>query len=113
MTRSVNDVIDEIRSTVRGERAAPPPPAVDTDYMRIASRLNQELIQAIVRERPASVSTLADITGQKIPNVSRALQFMASKGIVRLTREGKTVRPEVVCHKVEIDLLTGETKAVA
>jgi predicted transcriptional regulator len=81
-----------MRSVARGEG-----PASSRAGGRVPTALSREaldLLGAVLRERPASVTALAALTGRAQPNVSRSLQALAANGLIRLVRDGRDVRPE-------------------
>ena len=61
----------------------------------------------MAEQKPSSVSELAELSGRTQPNVSRSLHLLAKYGIVRLVRDGREVRPELLATRISIDLLTG------
>ncbi|WP_299695238.1 helix-turn-helix domain-containing protein [uncultured Vibrio sp.] len=63
---------------------------------------NQKLLQVIDEYRPETITELAELTGRKKPNLSDTLKKLASKGFVRLEKQGKTVRPVAIFTSCEI-----------
>jgi predicted transcriptional regulator len=51
--------------------------------------------------------------GRAQSNVSRTLQRLAGLGLVRLVREGREVRPELVSTEIKVNLVTRTVQAVA
>lgn len=103
--RSLADLREEMRSVARGERAPSPIPAAPS-----AAALYEEslaLLKAVAAFSPANVSELAAAMGKAQSNVSRALQRLAKQGLVRMVREGKQVRPELVARYLTVDLVEG------
>lgn len=99
------ELLEEMRAVARGAQAAPARPAAQT-----LSALTSEaftLLATLANQKPASVSELARLTGRTQPNVSRSLHLLADHGIVRLVREGREVRPELLATRIEVDLATG------
>jgi predicted transcriptional regulator len=99
------ELLEEMRSVACGERAAPARPAAQT-----LSALTSEalaLLSIMAKHEPSSVSELAQLSGRTQPNVSRSLHLLAKVGIVRLVREGREVRPELLTTRIAIDLSTG------
>lgn len=116
MTRSLTDLRDEMRGVARGETTAPPPPAKTEPAMDIFGALtpsNRALLQVIGRDRPRSVSQLAELTGRAQSNVSRSLQEMARIGLVRMVRDGQTIRPVLAVTHIDIDLVANQCHPVA
>jgi predicted transcriptional regulator len=94
-----------MRGVAHGERQASPLPAAP-----LLAALSQEaldLLGALLRERPASVTELVAMTGRAQPNVSRSLQLLVRHRLIRLVREGREVRPEPLATAVHVDLVTG------
>lgn len=96
---------DEMRAVAHGERQASPLPAAP--LLAALSRDALDLLGVVLRERPASVMELVDLTGRAQPNVSRSLQVLAKHRLIRLVREGREVRPEPVVRALRVDLATG------
>ncbi len=110
MTRtSLADLREEMRSVARGQRRASPLPAAP--LLAALSRETLDLLGALLRARPASVTELVATTGRAQPNVSRSLKVLARHGLVRLVREGREVRPEPIASALWVDLATGTYEA--
>jgi len=73
---------------------------------QVLSNENQNLLKAIIRERPDSLKELENITGRKNSNLSRTLKTLARYGIVELPKEKRAVKPivKVTDFKVEFGL---------
>lgn len=56
---------------------------------------NRALLRVIKSRQPASITSLAEITGRKPSNLSRTLKTMSNYGLVRMEREKSHVRPVV------------------
>ena len=56
---------------------------------------NRALLKVIKNSRPESISSLAEMTGRKVSNLSRTLKTMSNYGIVEMIRERNHVRPIV------------------
>jgi hypothetical protein len=54
---------------------------------------NRALLKVIQDSKPQSISSLADITGRKLGNLSRTLKTMSNYGFVEMKRENRHVRP--------------------
>lgn len=54
---------------------------------------NRALLHVIKDTQPASISSLAKITGRKPSNLSRTLKTLSNYGIVEMRREKNVVRP--------------------
>ncbi|KAA0677596.1 helix-turn-helix domain-containing protein [Roseomonas genomospecies 6] len=116
-TRSLTDLRDELRSAARGERPAPdwlkaerqPLP----NFFSVMTDGNRELMQLIGERHPATVSELAEMAGRKMSNVSRSLQDLARVGLVRLVREGMSIRPELVAREVKVNLAHNTCELIA
>ncbi len=102
--KALVELRDEMRAVVRGDRLAPPRPAATT----LLSALTEdalEMLNVIATTPATTVSGLAQRLGKAQPNVSRALQKLAAYGIVRLVREGREVRPELVSAGIKVNFL--------
>ncbi len=114
--RSIRDLREEMRAVARGERAPSPLPekAPDraTGVIGVLTSSNRALMQLIAVEKPASVSKLAELSGRTQSNVSRALQDLAKHGLVRLIRDGMTVRPVLAAVEVDVNLVNGTCEII-
>ncbi len=59
----------------------------------VLSDENRTLLRVIKDAKPASISSLADMTGRKPSNLSRTLKTMSNYGFVEMKRERNFVRP--------------------
>jgi len=103
---SLNSLRDEMRAVARGERQASELPAGSV-LIALSSSGNLELLRIIGAERPVSVSWLAERTGRAQSNISRSLQQLAKHGLIRLVRDGREVRPELIASEIDINLRHG------
>ena len=116
MTRTLTDLREEMRAVVRGEKrdiSRPVEAEAITDLFGILTPANRALLQVIGRDRPESVSRLAELTGRAQPNVSRSLQELARFGLVRMVREGQAIRPELSVTHLDVDLVANECHVAA
>ncbi|WP_420463086.1 helix-turn-helix domain-containing protein [Candidatus Palauibacter sp.] len=78
-------------------------------FAKLLSEHNRRLLGLIARERPRSLTELAEKAGRSKSNLSRTLKTMSRYGLVELTRgeRGKLV-PRVPYDQVRLDVsLTG------
>lgn len=54
---------------------------------------NRRLLRLIHDKQPKSLTELAELSGRKVPNLSRTLRMMAGYGLVSLQRNVRDVRP--------------------
>jgi predicted transcriptional regulator len=108
--KSLADLRDEMRAVARGDRKPPPRPAAP-----VLTALTEETLELLnaIATKPATVSGLALHLGRAQSNVSRTLQRLAGLGLVRLVREGREVRPELVSTEIRVNLVTRTVQAVA
>ncbi len=59
----------------------------------VLSDENRALLRVIRDAKPASITSLADMTGRSPGNLSRTLKTMANYGFVEMKRENRQVRP--------------------
>ena len=115
--RTLHDVRDEMLAVAQGARSVPPVQSV-TDGQAVSGLLsvltpaNRTLMHLIATERPETVSRLAQLADRAQPNVSRALQDLAKHGLVRLVRDGMSIRPELVAAEIDVDLVQGTCRVV-
>ncbi len=111
MVKNLNELEQELRAVVRGEREPSPPPEISEpkDLLSVV-RANLGLLVKIAQERPETVSQLAALTGRAQSNVSRSLQDLARHGLVRMVREGKQIRPVLAATEVRLDLNDGSCR---
>ncbi|WP_437180686.1 HVO_A0114 family putative DNA-binding protein [Pseudomonas migulae] len=60
---------------------------------------NRALLRTIHHRRPRSLTELAEITGRKVPNLSRTLRMMAGYGFVKLNRNMREIEPVALVTK--------------
>ena len=70
---------------------------------RVLSDENMALLKVIRERQPDSMDALAKAVGKHAPNVSRSLHTMAQYGLVKLTKQGRTVVPQATAQKVTVD----------
>ncbi len=68
----------------------------------VLSEDNRALLRVIRNARPRSLTELADLTGRKVPNLSRTLRTMAGYGLVALERDKGEVRPTVLATQFTV-----------
>jgi predicted transcriptional regulator len=102
---SLTTLREEMRAVARGEREPSPRPA--GQLLAALSPEGLELLSVMLREHPATITDVVRLTGRAQPNVSRSLQQLAGHGLVRLTRNGREVRPEPLVRELRVDLLNG------
>ena len=84
-------------------------------FAKVLSQRNRELLEMIAREKPDSLTDLAELAGRNKSNLSRTLKTMSRYGLVEL-REGRrgTVIPRVPYDQVRLDVsLTSPAREVA
>ncbi|MCF5688973.1 MarR family transcriptional regulator [Pseudomonas sp. PA-1-3F] len=57
---------------------------------------NRRLLRLIHEKHPKSLTELAELSGRKVPNLSRTLRLMADYGLVSLQRNVRDVQPTVL-----------------
>ena len=78
-----------------------------TAMARVLSDENMALLKVIRESHPDSMDALAAAVGKHAPNVSRSLHTMAQYGLVKLTKRGRTVIPQVTSERVTVDFSWG------
>lgn len=74
---------------------------------QVLSTKNQNLLELIANEKPASITALAELSGREKSNLSRTLKTMAQYGLVELQKgEGRELVPYAPYghFKVECDV---------
>ena len=80
-------------------------------FAKLLSRHNRNLLALIARDRPSSITELAELTGRHKSNLSRTLNEMSRHGLVELVRGPRgTLRPRVRCDRVQVDIPLMGTK---
>jgi len=111
--KTLNDLELEMRSVARGEREPPSAPHENAPRGLLSMiQANLDLMRMIAERRPENVSELAELMGRAQSNVSRSLQELARQNIVRLVREGRSIRPILAASHVDIDLEAGTCRIV-
>jgi predicted transcriptional regulator len=57
---------------------------------------NRRLLRLIYEKQPKSLTELAELSGRKVPNLSRTLRLMADYGLVSLQRNVRDVQPRAL-----------------
>ena len=74
-------------------------------FAKVLSHRNRELLATIAREKPHSLTELAELAGRNKSNLSRTLKTMTRYGLVELQRgERGTLVPRVSYDQVRLDL---------
>ena len=74
-------------------------------FAKVLSGRNRELLEMIWREKPDSLTELAEIAGRSKSNLSRTLKTMSRYGLVELTEgERGTLVPRVPYDQVRLDV---------
>ena len=84
-------------------------------FAKVLSGRNRELLATIAREKPGSLTELAELAGRNKSNLSRTLKTMSRYGLVEL-KEGQrgTLVPRVPYDQVRLDVsLTTRPREVA
>ena len=83
-------------------------------FARVLSARNRELLALIAREKPASLTELAELAGRNKSNLSRTLKTMSRYGLVEL-KEGQrgTLVPLVPYDRVSLDVSLTSRSRVA
>jgi predicted transcriptional regulator len=68
----------------------------------VLSEDNRALLRVIRDANPRSLTELAELTGRKLPNLSRTLRTMASYGLVALEKDKGEVRPTVMATQFTV-----------
>ena len=89
---------ERMLAIARGEyKPRPGEPRIWFTSMRslaeVLSDENRALLRVIRDAKPASITSLADMTGRKPGNLSRTLKTMSNYGFVEMRRENRQVRP--------------------
>ena len=74
-------------------------------FAKVPSQRNRELLAMIAREKPDSLTELAELAGRSKSNLSRTLKTMSRYGLVEL-KEGQrgTLIPRVPYDRVSLDV---------
>ena len=59
----------------------------------VLSDENRALLRTIHERHPKSITELAELSGRKVPNLSRTLRMMAGYGLVMLNRNMREIEP--------------------
>jgi predicted transcriptional regulator len=113
---SVSEMKARTLAIARGElKSKPDDPKVwmtsAETFGKILSGKNKELLDQIRRQRPASLQALSEMTGRKVPSLSRTLKTMERYGLVTLERgERGKIRPIVPFEKIDVTMELGREK---
>ncbi len=70
----------------------------------VLSADNRALLRTIQSKNPRSLTELAELTGRKVPNLSRTLRTMAGYGLVTLRKDKAEVRTTVLATEFTVIL---------
>ena len=74
-------------------------------FAKVLSQRNRELLAMIGREKPGSVTELADLSGRSRSNLSQTLKTMSRYGLVELKKgERGALVPRVPYDQVRLDI---------
>ena len=74
-------------------------------FAKVLSGRNRELLGMIAREKPDSLTELAELAGRSKSNLSRTLKTMSGYGLVELKQgQRRTVVPRVPYDRVRLDV---------
>jgi predicted transcriptional regulator len=59
----------------------------------VLSDENRALLRTIRDQKPKSLTELAELSGRKVPNLSRTLRMMSRYGLVVLTKKERDIQP--------------------
>ena len=65
---------------------------------------NRRLLRLIHEKQPKSLTELAELSGRKVPNLSRTLRLMADYGLVSLQRNVRDVQPTALATEFMVVL---------
>ena len=84
-------------------------------FAKVLSGRNRALLATIAKEKPDSLTELAEISGRNKSNLSRTLKTMSRYGLVELKQGNRgTLVPRVPYDRVSLDMsLTGDFQRVA
>ena len=83
-------------------------------FAKVLSGRNRELLALIAREKPASLTELAELAGRNKSNLSRTLKTMARYGLVELkVGQRGTLVPRVPYDRVSLDVSLTSRSRVA
>jgi len=113
MGKTFDELEAELRGVARGERSPSPGPERRVpDPVDVLTPSNRELLRVIAEREPAGIGELADLLGKQRTNVSRSLRDLYRLGLVRLVREGSSIRPVLAAAEVRVDLRAGASTVV-
>ncbi|MGL5385009.1 MAG: MarR family transcriptional regulator [Enterobacterales bacterium] len=71
---------------------------------QVLSNENIALLRLMDKQKPATLTELADLSGRKISNLSVTLKTLNSHGFVRLEKDGRSVRPVALFTDFDIQV---------
>ena len=91
------------------QKPAPGDPAVwftsVESFAKVLSERNRELLALVAREKPHSLTELAELSGRNKSNLSRTLKTMSLYGLVELERGQRgALTPRVPFDEVRLDV---------
>lgn len=105
-----DDVTEGIEALERGEAVDATPTLSFASYDDLMATLTPrvlDLIEAVRREKPASINETARIVDRDVKNVHEELSRLAQLGIISFEQEGRSKRPIVWFNELVINLPFG------
>jgi predicted transcriptional regulator len=99
---------ERLQAAEHGEELDDMEPVLDfeslTDFERVMTEYNIELLRAIAREDPANIRETAQLVDRGYKEVHTALTELASLNVIEFEREGSAKRPVVRFDDIEIEV---------
>lgn len=102
------------RCIIGGEREGRSPPpqhqegnitfASLSSLAAVLSDENRQLLRLLHQREPQSLTELSELSGRKVPSLSRTLKMMERYGLVELRRKGVAVVPSALATRFTVVL---------
>lgn len=99
---------ERLHAAERGEDLGDMEPVLNfeslTDFERVMTENNIELLRTVAREEPASIREAAQLVGRGYKEVHTALTELAALNVIDFEQEGSAKRPIVRFDDIEIEV---------
>lgn len=104
----LEDFADTFKALQHGEQVHPQPEGIYfTDFEAFCKAMTPQrfaLLKMIREQHPGSISSLAELSGRNIKNVSDDVKVLVNLGLVELSQTGKNKAPHLRYEKIMVEL---------
>lgn len=102
------DARNRILAAERGEEIDDADPVLNfesfSDFARLMSEVNLQLLRAIARDEPGSIRQAAELVDRDYKDVHRNLTELEALGVIEFVEDGRSKRPVVPFDEIDVEL---------